>query len=566
MLRGFVSLSAVEKDSAEAYMKVVMALVMSYEFEYKPSYIRKVNLWMGRMDPFLKRFRLKKAPIVAAHKKLAAGVDPNEEDAFASLISDVVDDLKDKTPQMKKELDLRKEDLTLLNDLRLIHTRQSEAAFKRLSKVVTRFKDKDINQMFIEEHEDITDEKSELENLVAKYAKAPGLTLPLPTLQQWQKVAKAKGEKLKDHSRYLELRRKLNNTMKTRLKSLVRSSGKPYLPVGEVIQALKDEGIPNTLPANFIGMVDDAGKFYTTEGLKLLSAPSGEVFMNPEYRPKEDNTYVCKFIPFGSPEPSKAYTENYRASKKSKKFAAVQETMPKLNGLAKKWRADMREGSSLDGKLATILEFIFETAARPGNPNNATQGERTFGATQLQVRHITVESSRIIVKYKGKSQSSNSQAMQKHIININKSTATKLMAKNIKSYLRNKDPEDSVFQHGGKLFNSTSITRYMRTLGFPQAFTVHKFRTARATKMTVDAFKKSPFKKGGDWTERQVNKWVEEQIMKIGAELGHTNNDKVTTSTAIQNYISPEILDEFYTKLGIRPPAKIQKAIDSVKE
>jgi len=570
MLRGFVSLSAVEKDSAEAYMKVIMSLVMSKEFEYKPSYMRKVNLWMARMEPFVKRFKLKKTLLTKAHKQLVAGADPNEDEDFEQSITDVVMDLKSKTPDLKEELDLTKEDLALLNDLRLIQTKGSGAASSRLSKVVTRFQDPDVNEMFIEEHDDISGETSELETLVEKYAGTPGLTLPLDTLQQWQKIAKVKGKKLDDHVRYLKLQTTLRNTMKTRLKSLVRSSGKPYLPVGEVVQALKDEGIPNTLPKDFIGMIDDAGKFYTTKGKKLLTAPSGEVRMNPEYDPKLDNTYVCRFTPFGATDSSKAYTEDYRAASKNKKFAAVTATMPKLPAMARKWRLDMKQPDTLNGKLATILEFIYTTSARPGNPGTASKGETTYATTQLQVRHVKIDETKVIVKYKGKSQSSNTGAQQHHVIHYNSSPALKLLVKNLKRYMKGKKATDSIFLvkgQGGvqKTPTSTLVTKYLRTLGGHPDFTVHKFRTSKATKMVADILKKSPFKKGGDWTEREVNQWVEEQIMDVGNELGHTSGEKVTTSTAIGNYISPEILAEFYTNLGIRPPAKIQKAIDSVK-
>lgn len=563
MLRGFVSLSAVDKDSAENYMKIIMSLVMTYEFDYEPTYKRKTNMWFAKIDPFIERFKLKRGILQKAHKKLLAGADPTQDDQFAEYISAAVDDLKQKTPAMKKELDLRKEDLTLLNDLRLIFTNDSDAAYRRLSKVVTRFRDPDINEMFIEEHDDISGEKSELESLVKKYAGKPGLTVPLNIVQQWQKVAKLKGQKLADHERYLRLKRTLNDTMKTRLKSLVRSSGKQYLPLREVIEALDAEEIPHTLPNTYIGLIDDAGKFYTTEGLKLTSTPSGKVKMNPEYLPKEDNTYVCKFLPFGATDLAKAYTENYRAGSKTKKFKAVQETIPQLATFARKWRTDMRDGDTQKGKIATVLEFIFETAARPGNPGNATQGERTFGATQLQVKHIKIDATKIVVKYKGKSQSSNTQALQKHTINYTRSAPLKLMAKNLKQYIKGKKPDENIFEHDGKTFNSTSVTRYMKALGFPNGFTVHKFRTVRATKMTADILKKSPFKKGGDWTEREVNQWVEEQLIAVGMELGHTSGDKVTTSTAIGSYIEPAILAEFYTKLGIRPPAKIQKAIDA---
>tara|TARA_B100000700_G_scaffold101966_1_gene114984 strand:+ start:31278 stop:32906 length:1629 start_codon:yes stop_codon:yes gene_type:complete len=541
-------------------MKMVMTFVMAYEFDYKPSYRRKLTAWHRDAQEFIKRFRLAKRPIDAAYKAIMQEVDPNEDDRLHENIDAVVSGIQEKKDVMKKELDLRREDITLLNDLRLIQTKESAAAYRRLSKVVSRFGDPDINTLFVEDHEDTNEEQSELETLVEKYTGSSGLQLPIPVLQQWQEVAKKRGEKLKDHKRYLELRRALNQSFKTRLQSLVRSSGKPYLPVREVAEKLKDEGIPHTLPTGFVGMIDDAGKFYTTEGRKLVQAPAGEVRMNPAYDAKKDNAYVCEFTPPGGQKPARAYTENFRSQSKTKKFSVVGDTMPKMNTLAKKWRQDMRDTSKRSGVLATLVEFIYDTSARAGNPNAESKGQRTFGATQLQAKHFHVDDHKITVTYQGKS-----GGKQKHVIQYTKSNALKLLAKNLKALLKGKKGTDTVFEFNGKGFTSTTVSRYMASIGFPKGFTIHKLRTARGTLMATKVLKQSPFKKDGDWTERDVNQWVEARMLEIGKELGHMSGEKYTSNTAIQNYIAPEVLADFYTKLGIRPPAKIQKAIDSTK-
>lgn len=561
MLAGFVSLSAVDRAAAEAYMKLIMTFVMAYEFDYDSSYRRKVTAWHRDADSFIKRFRLKRSLIDKAYRGIIAGKDPDTDDNLHDTILDVVQDLHDHRDAMRKELDLRREDISLLNDLRLIMLKNSEAARNRLSKVVSRFRDPDINTMFVSDHDDTSQEQSELEEIVRKYSGKPGLVLPIPVLQKWQELAKKRGNKMKDHQRYLELRRKLNTAFKTRLQSLVRSSGQPYLPLREVIETLEDEGIPHNLPEGFVGNIDDHGKFYTTEGLKLLQAPAGEVRMNPQYDAKEDNAYVCEFTPPGGAKPARAYTEAYRSQAKQGKFTVVSETMPKLNSLARKWRQDMRNIDERNGVLATLVEFIYDTSARAGNKNAVSKGERTYGATQLLVKHFKVDDHKIIVTYAGKS-----GGKQRHVINYTRSQALKLLGKNIKALLKGKKPNDSVFTYNGKQFTSTAVSRYMSLIGFPKKFSVHKLRTARGTLMANDTLKKSPFKKGGDWSEKEVNQWVESNMLKIGIELGHMSGEKFTSNTAIQNYISPEVLSDFYNKLGIRPPAKIQKAIDSTSQ
>lgn len=555
----FISLSAVDRESAEAYMKIVMSLVMAHDFDYDSTYKRKSNLWMSKIDMFVERFKLNRSRIERAHKKMLASADPNEDSTYKELIDQIVADMHAKAPQMKKELDLRKEDLTLLNDLRLILTRGSEAAFKRLSRVVSRFRDSDINSMFVADHADTTSEQQELEKIVEKYTKKPGLTLPIPILQQWQAVAKKKGKKLADHERYLALRRTINTSFKARLQSLVRTSGKPYLPLADVMQALKAEGVPHTLPSGFVGMIDDHGKFYTTAGKKLAQAPAGEVKMNPQYDPKKDNTNVCSFMPPGGAAPALAYTEAYRSKRTAKKFDVVSQTLPKLNTLAKAWRRHMKNLDSAEGVMATLMEFIFDTSARVSSESAASQGQRTFGATTLQAKHFRINKNSITVTYTGKS-----AVKQKYVLK-GTSVPLRLLIKNLTELLSDKKGSDYVFVHKGKRISGQALNRFMRTLGFPAGFTVHKLRTARATQMARDILTKSKFKRGGKWKEREVNKWVEEQILKVGKELGHMSGEKYTASTAIQSYIEPKILDDFYTDLGIRPPAKIQKAIDTLR-
>ena len=114
--------------------------------------------------------------------------------------------------------------------------------------------------------------------------------------------------------------------------------------------------------------------------------------------------------------------------------------------------------------------------------------------------------------------------------------------------------------------SSAQINRYMQSIGFPKGFTVHKLRTARGTEMAISILKSCPYKKGDGTKDTVIHKWLENELLKIGEELGHMSGDKITSSTAIQNYISPEILADFYNKLGVRPSAKVQKAIDSIKK
>jgi len=207
-----------------------------------------------------------------------------------------------------------------------------------------------------------------------------------------------------------------------------------------------------------------------------------------------------------------------------------------------------------------LCEFIYETSARVGNKNAATAGERTFGATQLLVKHFRFNANGCTVTYVGKS-----GGKQQHKLKFNTARGRQL-GEALTKFAEGKAPSDPMFTFNGNQVSGAMINSYMRTLGFPRAFTVHKLRTARGSEMAMALLKNAPFKKNDGTKDQVIHKWLETEILKIGAELGHMSGEKVTANTAIANYVDPSILAEFYAKLGIRPSAKVQKAIDSIKK
>lgn len=557
MLFQFLSLSAVDKNSAESYMKLMLALTMSYEEKFSPAFCRKITRWRVESNDFIRRFKLKPAAIDKAYKRIIAGYSPETDDPTHAAVGEVFADMKSKKDAFVKELDLSKDDLKFLNDLRLLGTKNSDSAYRAISKNVSRFGDSDFNKMFLHEDQDTSGTQDELAALVRKHGDVTGLIMPTEVLEKWQAHNKARGTKLPQHEKYLKLSAELRNSFKKFLQTLVRKSGKPYLLVADVIQAAKAAGVPNNLPEGFIGNIDDSGKFYTLKGLKMLQTPSGDVRMNPKYDADKDNAYVCQFTPAFAKGPTRAFTESYRSSAKKGKFEVVLEALPHMKAAAKHWRTDMVSLKKKTGVLATLAELIYDTSARVSNDNAKTNGETTYGATTLQVGHVNVMDNIIHIKYIGKS-----GQRQHHVIKLT-SPSLKLMAKNIKQLMVGKKKTEKIFQYNEQGITGTMISRYLKTLGLPSAFTVHMFRTIRATEMAQEVFKKSPFKKNGNWDDTDVHKWIESEVLKIGVELGHMNGDKPTANTAIQNYINPEILADFYSKLGIRPSSKIQKAIDS---
>lgn len=557
------SLSAVQKDSVVSFLKLLATLYVTYDIKLNREQLRRMNMWERDAGEFLTKFKLTKLTS-AAVRSVVGGAHPAEDDTADAAITELLEALKAKTAAFEKETDISRAQLGLLKDFRLAHF-GSESAAKRLLRGVTAIGDPMVTQFYTHDVDgiDTGDVYKKLQALVKRHGGVSGYIMPTEVLEKWQAHNKAKGEKTQGHTEYLKLRREVNDIFKKALANLVRASGKPYLPLRDVITQLKSLGIVHNLPTGFVGNIDDLGRFYTTAGKRLLQSPSGEVKMNPKYNADEDNAYVCEFTPPFAQNATRGYTESYRTGAKAEKFNVVAEVMPKLSQLTKKWLPDLRKiNKSKEGVLATLCEFIYDTSARVGNKNAATGGEKTYGATQLLVKHFkfNTQGNGATVTYIGKS-----GGKQAHKLKFT-SVRGKQLGDALHKLIEGKGPNDHVFTFKDAQVTGAMINRYMRTLGFPKAFTVHKLRTARGTEMALALLKDSPFKKGGNWKDRDVHKWLETELLKIGAELGHMSGDKITSNTAIQNYISPEILADFYSKLGIRPSAKVQKAIDSIKK
>lgn len=555
----YLSLSAVNRDSLTAFLKTAAILFQSYEVKLDAGARRYLSAQNAQAADFAKQFKLTKL-IDAAVKEIVAGKNPAKDDRADELITTFAEALGPLRQKFTAETDIERQELGMLNDFRLAQN-GSDAAVSRIHKNVSMLKDSRVNAMFVTESAG-SDAKAiykKMEALVKRHGNTAGIVMPIEVLTKWQASHKASGARTKAHTDYLALRKEAAAIQKAAVQTFIRQSGDTLAPVRDVIQHLKSRNIQHTIPTGFVGSMDDSGNFYTTRGLMLGQKLSGEVRMNPQYNPDEDNAYVCTFhAPFAA-APARAYTSEYRSGSSKGKYDTVNAVLPKLDSLTKKWLPGLAKvGKSREGVLATLCEFIYVTSARVGNKAAETAGKRTFGATQLQARHFTEKGSKIIVTYVGKS-----AGRQKHNISTS-STRGRRLGDALNKLLEGKTGTDPVFEFEGLVVSGAMINKYLVRIGFPKGFTIHKLRTAHGTQMATALLKESPFKKGTA-TEKEVNKWIETEMIKIGAALGHASGEKVTANTAIANYIAPGLLEDFYSKLGLRPSAKIQKAIDSVK-
>ena len=552
----FCSLSAVNKDSVIAFTKLAVLLGMSYQFEYNPDTRRRMNQWLDESDPFLKRFKFPRKEFNAAVRSVIANRDPNDDKTLDDNITEFMYLLSEHKKLFHSELDIPKILLDMIDRVRMYALKGSDNAFNFLAKNISELKEPALSKIFVHEETDTSDAQARLKKLVSKYAKS-GMIMPAEQLAKFVQHNKDKGSRHKDHDEYLALRRELNAALKARLATIVRESGKEYLPLVDVIKRLKSEGVYNELPSTFVGNIDDQGRFYTTAGKRISVTISGEVRMNPAYDPKTDNGYVCEYTPAFAQAPTRAYTVDFKQERVEKKYSVVGQVIGKLDTLTSKWLKDLRKApKTRESCLAVLCELIYETTARVGNDRASTDGKQTYGATQWRVKHIKLSATRCDIKYEGKS-----GVKQHHIIHF-KTPRLKLLSEKLSGFLEGKKPDDYFITFKGKPLTSNSINYYLKYLGFPAGFTIHKLRTARGTELAYSILQKAPFDKGAD--AKAVNTWVENEMLKVGKELGHISGETVTAATAIANYIDPSVLDDFYRRLNVRPSAKIQKAIDQI--
>lgn len=546
---------AASPGSADALLKILIGVLKADEFNYGKNFRNKLQKWSTEAAPFLDQFSIKRVfqkPI----ELMIAGEDISDP-KYSLMVKACFDKLKEKKKAFEKDTSLTKVQLGLFNDIRLAYNK-SESANKRLMNIAGVFKDSHISQMFMheDEHTETTTQDAlytRLEEHVKKYGKVKGNVMPETVLTEWREKAKEIGSNLPQHQDYLDMRRQRKAVADKAIANIVRASGEHILDVKEIKEKLGN--VQNDIPDWYVGKMDDKGNFYTETGLQLLNKPIGIGQMNPNYNPDDDNAYVCKYkAPFAQ-NFTNVQTIKSRTEGRVESFGIVQSMLPDLQKYVKKWLPDLNKGpGTLRGSCAVVCEIIYLASARIGSTRANTAGETTYGISTLLRKHLNFNDQRVIMTYLGKK-----AGKQKHVIKFT-DQRTEMLRESIAEFIHGKKPSEYAFTFRGKPVSNSQINGYLRELGFPEGFTIHKMRKLKGTGMAKILMDKCPL--GSRATDTQVNKWIEDQCLKIGKELGHMSGDKVTATTAIANYIDPSVFAPVFEKTNTRPNSKIQKAMD----
>lgn len=489
----------------------------------------------------------------AAAGKLAKGAKHEDiVDDFAEIAGAT----KAILPKIHKDTSVHINDLKTLRDIALVNHKGSDAAWLRLTKDIGRLKDPDLNAITpvnVEKPEPyVRAMKKAWKTLTGKDGK-DGMTMTP------DESAAHKAKNPEAHAAFLKARRAYTQIGKEALRAHVRSTGDHLIDAHDAVKHLTSNGYSHNVPKGFVGKLDENGRLHTVHGEAIAGGVNGEVKMNPDYK-KGGKMNVFTGRPFGSQQDQYYFTvaaKAHAAVSKQKKVSALTD---KIGEIRKKWTKHLDGGANdKTALMAAMLETSYQTQTRIGNKGNKTDGEETFGLSTLQPKHIKIEGNKVTISYKGKSGQS-----QKHVM-VGEDAASKKAIAIIKELKeRAASPTSDLWTIGKKRVDSRSVNEYFtKELGSPT--TNHALRSMKGNLIMREELAKRP--KTSD--EKKVVDFLNKALLKVGKQLGHFNKGEITPNTALQSYVDPQIIDDYfghYKEHGIRPPAKMQAVIDKLRQ
>ena len=536
------------------FIKCLSVMVLSLTEVDVLSFRSKYQQWVQEAQPFLKKFGILRDFTTVSNQFIKSKMEFTEP-----MANEIASRLKPAEPDFKKDVSITHEQLAMIKDCLLFCRRDSSPAWNRIAKnVFAVTADNDLAAAFVDGDDDDTGDvdsglgdKSTERKMAAIVAKLTGRKGdPILTLNETRDFRETH-EKL--ITQYSELRKVFVSNYKRALFKFVRTSRKPYVDVKIARKYLDSMGC-NYIPKGFVGNIDEQCRLYTSAGKKISGMLIGTVVMNPKYNPKTDNTYVCSLKDNAG---QALRTEDFLKSRKTHRFEVVKDFAEDVDKYRNKWLKDLNSLDSKTQAIAAMVEAIYQTQARIGGNSTNKDGEDRYGMSTLLVKQCKANGNGYEFDYVGKKGTE-----QHHVIHGTTPTNRKVIAI-IKSMMKGKKPNDVLFTNRGSPLRGQIVNAYLKTLGVPEGVTIHKFRHLAGTKLALAILKKSPFKKSQQPTQTNVEKWIKEEMKQVGEMLHHRTgsgeNQKTTGMTAINAYIAPEVLHEFFNDLGLRVPKWVPK-------
>jgi hypothetical protein len=550
----FISISAT-KEEITALNALLCVLVLAVNGNDTSSL--DLSEWIELSKPLISQLGVKREFTKIMNKFISTKVfkDPEAQE-FGKL-------LKSKKAIMVADLSISKEMLGLYNDCVLHLASNSEPAWKRIHIKVGVLKIPSLSRLFLDEDEDETTTEAttpdtapqvdvkalgaNLKKIALKLGKSDSPFLEIAELQDIRKNKPQLADTLKE---YYATLKQLNAVIKAETFKFVRSSGKDLVPITELKEYLKRKQVLNNLPTGFLGgLTDELGKHYTAEGRQLDRATFGVCVPNPKYDPELDNTYVLT----NWSARVRFSTLDFKKSNKTTRHALVKEFLDNEEDFRRKWLPDFKKAGTREQILAVMVELLYQTSCRIGGKDNATAGEKTYGLSTLLVSQMTFSVGMVAMDYAGK------KSHEQHHELRGNTPESKAVINILKMLVKGKSEDDLVFTYRGKPVSASMVRDYLKELGIE--LSPHKFRQLSGTKLAIALIAKSPFsRKKANYTQKDVDTWLDQELKKVGEVLHHTSGATITGRTAAKSYIDPVVLHTFYTDLGLRSPSWVPAA------
>lgn len=378
----------------------------------------------------------------------------------------------------------------------------------------------------------------DLKFLVKKLIGKEGHHIPIP------EQAGVKAKDPERYKKYLALHRQASGVYKAALRSLVRSSGKNYLPIPKVRKQLEAQGIVvHNLPRDLDPLnIGEDGRLYTRKGKLIQGFPSPgfvRLEMNPD---TESADYIFKYwMPGEGKKPGYGYLDETKRGNKDQAENLVLKGMDAAPRVRERFLKDLFSSSKGKQQLGTMAELIYSHSLRIGGVGNKTGDIPTYGLSTLRVRDIRfLKSGKIKITYPGKK-----AVIQEHLIKPGTPENERIIEV-LRRLTTGKKPDAQVFD-----FNAAEVNAYLRRQGSP--ITAHKYRHVNATRMMLGLLDKHSLKK--DVSQAEAEKLFKDTALKIALTLGHfTTKGKPTPTTAIRSYILPEVGVKWFKDQQLRVP------------
>lgn len=549
-------LAAATPDEVTDFVKVLYVAVIALSSDQlDKKLLTDMSAWLPRARKVAKELGSSIVEDIVSYSKSGEF----DEDKLAMMSKVMRSALKAGEIQKDPHVPQNLIDMLLASSVYMIN--RSPSKLNQLIRLASDLDQQSISQAFVVE---ASDQKSYIKPLQKIVKAATGEVGSILTAEQ-VKALSAKYPKL--HKEYLRLRKEFNLSWKVAMRNFVYESGKKVLPYHTVVNFLNGQGLQHTLPQGFVGLIDGVGKVYTSTGkaIKTLPGPGFAVEMNENYDPKKDDQYVFTTVTPEGRRSQHVYTVGYSKAKTDEKFAKVANLSKVMDNVRRKWLPYIKKSDTSPQCVAsTMLELMYEFSSRIGSMGNATGGTATQGLSTLMVKNMVNRGAQVVLKYKGKD-----AVVQVHQLD-GSTTVSKLLVKNLRTLVAGKEPTDFIFtyDHNGRSARMTGnlVNKWFAKMGAPEGVTVHKLRHVQGSRIFEKLLLENAdkiFKTDKPLSQAQADKVLKTLATQVGVQLGHVRGigkqQKATPSTAIANYIDPNLMVGLYVRLGLRPPRMLAK-------